>query len=427
MLQRRHPAWRSALTGLTTSAQQTFRRASTGTLVAGGVALTLVAGTATAATSTNAQHARPTERTADVTAGALPATAPSDPAPGAASSSAKDSVAAPARTVHHDRRPTVRPLTTLREADFLVVTAHRMPAAELKAVAGVPGVTGLDLVDYGKATIAGHPATTIGVDPSTFRGYTPKLTAASDELWRSVARGELAASFGMGHDAGLPLGRTVHVKGSRPMDLRIGAFATSLPGIDAMVARNESRGLGLPASNAVVVSAPTTDPMAVLKGLRAALPGADVRLLRKVVVIRDAGSFLDRRQINTVLKAAYSRLGAPYIWGAVGPNAFDCSGLTGWAFAQAGVHLPRTSQQQWFAGAHVPLSSARPGDLLFWTYNPADPSDVDHVALYIGDGKMIVAPHTGDMVRIRTVPTAHLAGVVRVDPKAAAQVGGPGF
>ncbi|HET7405954.1 MAG TPA: C40 family peptidase [Mycobacteriales bacterium] len=394
--------------------------------VAAGVAVTLAAGTATAVAGV-ADHAHTDRPRAATTAFSnplpwLPSATPSA-STGVASPAA---TAAPARSVRHGA-PVVQPLTALHEADFLVIDNHQVTAADMQRIARVQGVQALDLVDYGRITVAGHPATAIGVGPSTFRAYTPKLTAQSDALWHSVAAGELTASFGMGNDAGLPLGQTVHVRGTRPMDLRIGAFASMLPGIDAVVARNESHGLGLPTSNAVVVSAPGADPLKVQSALRAAMGGSQVQLLRKVVVIRDAGSFLDRRQINTVLKAAYSRIGAPYVWGATGPAAFDCSGLVGWAYRQAGILLPRTSQQQWYAGPHVPLDSARPGDLLFWTYNPADPSDVDHVAIYAGDGKMIVAPHTGDFVRVRDVPLSHLAGVVRVDPAMAAQVGGPHF
>jgi len=395
--------------------------------VAAGVAVTLAAGTATAVAGV-ADRPRVDRPRAAVTAYSGPLSWLPSATPSAAAG-----IASPAATGqasgHTVRRsaPVVQPLTALHEADFLVIADRRVSTADMQRLGAVSGVRALDLVDYGRITIAGHPATAIGVGPSTFRAYTPKLTASSDALWRSVAGGELTASFGMGHDAGLPLGQVVHVRGTRPMDLRIGAFASMLPGIDAVLARNESHGLGLPASNAVVVSAPGADPLKVQGALRGAMPSSSVQLLRKVIVIRDAGSFLDRRQINTVLQAAYTRIGAPYVWGATGPAAFDCSGLVGWAFRQAGIVLPRTSQQQWFAGPHVPLSSARPGDLLFWTYNPTDPSDVDHVAIYVGDGKMIVAPHTGDFVRVKPVPTAHLAGVVRVDPAMAAGVGGPHF
>jgi peptidoglycan DL-endopeptidase CwlO len=115
-----------------------------------------------------------------------------------------------------------------------------------------------------------------------------------------------------------------------------------------------------------------------------------------------------------VLAAAASRLGDPYQWGATGPHAFDCSGLVGWAYRQAGILLPRTAAEQWYAGPHVSYADARPGDLLFWTYDPTAPGFIDHVALYVGHGMMISAPHTGEVVRLRPVPLAHFAGVVRV-------------
>jgi len=142
-----------------------------------------------------------------------------------------------------------------------------------------------------------------------------------------------------------------------------------------------------------------------------------------MIVIRDAGEFMTRLQINTILKAAASRIGVPYVWGATGPNSFDCSGLVQWSFAHAGIRMPRVSQQQFFTGPHVPYNAARPGDLLFWHYDPTDPNNVDHVAIYAGNGMMIVAPHTGDFVKYVAVPLNKLAGVVRVDPGTAAQVG----
>lgn len=86
--------------------------------------------------------------------------------------------------------------------------------------------------------------------------------------------------------------------------------------------------------------------------------------------------------------AADSVQGAPYVWGTAGPDTFDCSGLTSWAYAQAGVYLPHSSASQ-STYPEVPYSSAQPGDLLFF-YSP-----VSHVALYIGNGEMIHARHPG--------------------------------
>jgi len=123
-----------------------------------------------------------------------------------------------------------------------------------------------------------------------------------------------------------------------------------------------------------------------------------------------------------VLQTAAHQVGKPYVWGATGPDSFDCSGLVQWSFAAAGIRMPRVSQQQWFAGPHVNYSDARPGDLLFWHYDPTDPTDIDHVAIYAGNGMMLVAPHTGDFVKYVAVPLTNLAGVVRVDPAMASQI-----
>ncbi|WAU80135.1 NlpC/P60 family protein [Streptomyces sp. Qhu-G9] len=91
--------------------------------------------------------------------------------------------------------------------------------------------------------------------------------------------------------------------------------------------------------------------------------------------------------------AARSALGRPYVWGANGPTGFDCSGLTQWSYAQAGVGLPRTSQAQAHAGRPVPLSQAQPGDIV--TYR----GDASHVGMYVGNGQVIHAPYPGAPVR----------------------------
>lgn len=106
--------------------------------------------------------------------------------------------------------------------------------------------------------------------------------------------------------------------------------------------------------------------------------------------------------------AARSALGRPYVWGANGPSGFDCSGLMQWAYAQAGVHLPRTSQEQRHAGRQIPLSQARPGDLVVYR------SDAGHVAMYVGHGRVIHAPHPGAAVRYDPVGMMPISSVTRV-------------
>jgi cell wall-associated NlpC family hydrolase len=113
------------------------------------------------------------------------------------------------------------------------------------------------------------------------------------------------------------------------------------------------------------------------------------------------------------IDAARTQLGKPYQWGAVGPATFDCSGLTGWAYRQAGLDLPRTSRQQWSAGPHPDLGALAPGDLLFWGSRPGDPQSIHHVAMYLGGGMMIAAPHTGANVQIQPVYLGDFFGVTR--------------
>jgi cell wall-associated NlpC family hydrolase len=106
--------------------------------------------------------------------------------------------------------------------------------------------------------------------------------------------------------------------------------------------------------------------------------------------------------------AARSALGKPYIWGANGPSGFDCSGLMQWSYAQAGVSLPRTSQAQRYAGHRIPLSQARPGDLVVYR------SDASHVAMYMGNGQVIHAPYPGAPVRYDPVGMMPVSSVTRV-------------
>ncbi len=113
------------------------------------------------------------------------------------------------------------------------------------------------------------------------------------------------------------------------------------------------------------------------------------------------------------IDAARSQVGKPYQWGAVGPDTFDCSGLTGWAYRKAGLGLPRTSREQWFAGSHPGLGELAPGDLLFWGTNPDDPQSIHHVALYVGGGMMVAAPHTGANVQVQPVYLGDFFGVTR--------------
>jgi len=105
--------------------------------------------------------------------------------------------------------------------------------------------------------------------------------------------------------------------------------------------------------------------------------------------------------VRTAINFALGEVGKPYVWGATGPNAYDCSGLMLRAFQAAGIYLPRVAREQYQAGGHVPLAQAQPGDLLFLARDTHDPATIHHVMLYLGNGAIAEAPYSGVPVRAR--------------------------
>ncbi|WP_432023673.1 C40 family peptidase [Streptomyces parvus] len=116
------------------------------------------------------------------------------------------------------------------------------------------------------------------------------------------------------------------------------------------------------------------------------------------------------RQGGDAVAYAVRQIGKPYVWGAEGPDSFDCSGLTSQAWSAAGRTIPRTSQEQWKQLPRVPVSALRPGDLVI--YFPK----ATHVALYIGDGLVVQAPRPGAKVKVSPLASNPLLGAVRPDP-----------
>lgn len=110
---------------------------------------------------------------------------------------------------------------------------------------------------------------------------------------------------------------------------------------------------------------------------------------------------------QAAVDAALSRLGDPYVYGATGPNAFDCSGLVQWSYAQAGVSLPRTSYDQQNAGAPVSYDDLQPGDVVSF-YGGS------HSGIYVGDGNVVHASTAGQPVAIASVSSMPFAGARRV-------------
>lgn len=108
------------------------------------------------------------------------------------------------------------------------------------------------------------------------------------------------------------------------------------------------------------------------------------------------------------LKWALSRIGDPYVWGAAGPDEFDCSGLVMWSYAHVGISLDHFTGDQWNEGEHIPRSELAPGDLVFFF------PTISHVGMYIGNGLMVDAPTQGQDVQIQPVMWDSFVGAVRI-------------
>jgi cell wall-associated NlpC family hydrolase len=111
---------------------------------------------------------------------------------------------------------------------------------------------------------------------------------------------------------------------------------------------------------------------------------------------------------TTALRAALTQRGKPYVWGAAGPDSYDCSGLVMWAFAQEGISLPHYTGSQWNSGMHVSRNDLQPGDLVFFF------ADISHVGIYLGNGLMVDAPSAGQDVQVQAVFWDEYVGAVRI-------------
>jgi cell wall-associated NlpC family hydrolase len=110
----------------------------------------------------------------------------------------------------------------------------------------------------------------------------------------------------------------------------------------------------------------------------------------------------------SALSAAMAAMGTPYRWGGTGRGGFDCSGLAQWAYRKAGITLPRSSRAQSGVGTPVSRADLQPGDLVFF-YRP-----VSHVGIYVGNGNVVHAPQTGDVVKISPISRMPFAGARRL-------------
>lgn len=339
------------------------------------------------------------------------------------------------------RAAPVRPLGTLQPADLLVVAPATLPADLLGKIRAITGVSSAELLDAARIKVNGGYVATLGVNPSTFREYAEKPTATSTQLWQNVADGGIAVSYLMGRQEKLPLGGSVEVDGVRAEKLPVAGFGTvGISGVDAVVSDSVARSLGIPAANAIVISAPRARLSSLISKISRILPKkASVAPLvgqaaerglpvtagsaGAVGITASDGPGLTAAQTRAFLTAALSRLGLPYVWGGDGPDVFDCSGLVQWSLRQAGIVMPRVAVDQAMTGPRISLADLEPGDLLFYHTDPTAPEYISHVAIYLGDGKMEQAPEPGEDVQVvPAIFTGGFAGAVEVYPRVAAAV-----
>ncbi|MEV0809284.1 NlpC/P60 family protein [Micromonospora sp. NPDC050200] len=141
---------------------------------------------------------------------------------------------------------------------------------------------------------------------------------------------------------------------------------------------------------------------AEIKRLQAAMPKTVVKVAGCPTIKGVVSS-----AAQTAIRVACQQVGEPYVWGADGPDSFDCSGLTQYAYKAAGIYLTHHTGAQWNEGKSIPRSEARPGDLVFFF------SDLHHVGLYLGNGLMVHAPRTGKPVQVASIDYMPVAGFRR--------------
>jgi peptidoglycan DL-endopeptidase CwlO len=334
------------------------------------------------------------------------------------------------------REPHVAPLRRTVQADLLIVAPFSLSESLTAKVGRIPGVVATERIEAVRMSVNGSATAVLGVDPSVFREFAARPTGASNTLWRGVADGGIAVSYTMGTEDKITLGGTVTAAGRTTKKLRVAAFGTlGIGGVNAVVSNATARDLGAPAGNAIVVSVAPSDFTAAAAAAGRLIPkGAAVEQLVSLLSTGSDGagaagagqsteSAVPQTVLNAMLRAAMSRRGMPYVWGAAGPRSFDCSGLVQWSFAQAGILMPRVAADQALSGPAVPVSRLQPGDLLFYHTDPTDPTYISHVAIYLGNGWMIQAPEPG--LDVEVVPAdfgTEFAGAVRVNPAQAAAV-----
>ena len=268
------------------------------------------------------------------------------------------------------------PLKTRTDPDLFLTSPSTITPAQIAAVVRTTGAIHVLQVDYAQVNLGSGVTTAVGVDPATFRLYTPANTAPVDALWQRVAEGDVAVAHAVGAALQVTLGGHTMVGRVTERDVRIGAFATSrLPGVGIVVDQSQSASLGLIPGAALIIALPTgADPIVASASAKELIPNAKVQALRYAV--------------QSGLSGTRSGAGGPS--GPTVPGGIPILG-DGWTIPMA-LGSYRLSQRYHYPNGHpgidlaapfgTPIYAASEGDVLYW--GPAQ-----------GFGNWIVLQHPG--------------------------------
>ncbi|MDQ1697968.1 MAG: hypothetical protein QOJ03_3321 [Frankiaceae bacterium] len=315
---------------------------------------------------------------------------------------------APARADRAARSTEVAPLARLSPPDVVVGLPRQIAADRLQRLRRQPGVSAVAVLDPGQLHIRGRTLHAIGVDAGEVRGFTPSLTARSDVLWQSVARGELTVTYAKSRPLRHRLGRTVTVRGSHHhlVQVRMGAFASvGLGNAQAVVDHADARLLGLHVGRRIVISAPQLSIGAVeamvhrILGRRAQIHGARPETVDQSVMSDYARATIPSSYLALYRAAATTCAGLPWTVlaaigavetghgvdtrtsskGAVGPMQFLPSTFAAYGIDGGGdgfVDIRDPADAVYSAARYLCLSGGgRGGQALYdaiWAYNHAD-------------------------------------------------------